>query len=314
MKLDPDVLVDRMRLKSRLRKWQMVAVGVILVSLLILVNVNVVNNPNMKKAGEDFKKMHQDYIARVSLDGIIMDDDYRSQTLKDIAEDKHAKAVIFNIDSPGGTTVGGESLYEEIRNISKAGKPVVIVQHTLAASAAYMASIAGDRIYARQGTVTGSIGVLAQTGEITDLASKLGIKFETFKSAPLKASPSPFEKTTPEAAAAMQSVIDDFYHFFIDLVAERRGMTKEKATQLSDGRVYTGRQALANGLIDAIGGEDEAKEWLYKEKNISRKIEIEDIDIVEPEKTLADKFFGRADRSQLYQRLNLSGLLAIWQP
>lgn len=310
MKMEPDVILDRMRLKQRLRKWQLVSISVILVALLLLVNVNVANN----KSGTDFKKLREDYIARMNLEGIILDDDYRAKIMKELAEDKHAKALIFNIDSPGGTTVGGEALYEELRRISKSGKPVVVVQHTLAASAGYMASIAGDRIYARKGTVTGSIGVLAQTGEITDLAEKLGIKFETFKSAPLKASPSPFEKTTPEAAAAMQSVIDDFYNFFIDLVAERRGFTKEKAAELSDGRVFTGRQAVANGLVDAIGGEEEAKEWLFTEKKISRKLEVEDIDIIEPETTLTEKIFGKPERSQLYQRLNLSGLLAIWHP
>ena len=308
MKQDADFILDRIKLKQSLRKWQVAAILAILICLLVLVSANV------KDSDSDIKKMHQDYIARIELSGIILDDPYRDKVFAELAEDKHAKALIFNIDSPGGTTVGGEALYDGIRKISASGKPVAVVQHTLAASAGYMASIAGDRIFTRTGTITGSIGVLAQTMEVTDLAQKVGIKLETFKSAELKASPSPFEKTTPKAAKAMQDVIDDFYHFFIDLVAERRHLTHEKAAELSDGRVYTGRQALANGLVDQIGGEEEAKAWLVAEKKLSKDIKVEDIDIIEPETTLSEKIFGKPERSQIYQRLNLSGLLAIWHP
>ncbi len=308
MKQDADAILDRIKLKQNLRKWQVFAIVALLLFLLTLVGMN------MSRGNAELKKMREDYIARVELSGIILDDPYREKVLAELAEDKHAKAVIFNIDSPGGTTVGGEALYGELRKLSDAGKPVVVVQRTLAASAGYMASIAGDRIYARKGTITGSIGVLAQSAEITDLAERLGIKLETFKSAELKASPSPFEKTTPKSAAAMQAVIDDFYNFFVDLVAERRKLSPEKARELSDGRVYTGRQALANGLIDAIGGEEDAKKWLQTEKKLPKSIKVEDIEIIEPEKTLTEKIFGKPERSQIYQRLNLSGLLAIWHP
>lgn len=303
--MNADEIIDRIRLKQRLRKWQMLTLLVVILALLVL--IKSVNGVKTEVGG-----IHGDYIARVTLEGIILDDLYREKVLQELAEDKNAKALILRIDSPGGTTVGGEAIYGQIRKISEAGKPVVVVMRTVAASGGYMAAIAGDRIFARHGTITGSIGVIAQTAEFTELASKFGIKLENFKSAELKATPSPFEKTTPKAAAALQNVIDDFYNYFVTLVAQRRGLTQEKALELADGRVYTGAQAAVNGLIDAIGGEEEAKEWLETEKKINKNTKIQDIEIIEPETTLLEHILGDPERSQIYQRLNLSGLLAIW--
>ncbi len=310
MSLTPDILLDRVQLKSRLRKWQVVSALLAVFALLSLTIYATPGNNKEVTVGE----VGEDYIARIKVEGVIMDDTYREKVLKKLIDDKHAKAVIISIDSPGGTTAGGEELYEQVRDIGNSGKPVVVVQRTLAASGGYMVSLAGDHIIARNGTITGSIGVLLQSAEFTGLASKIGVTFNTIKSSELKASPSPFEKMTPKSEAAIQSLIDDFYNYFVKLVAERRHLDLATATKLADGRVYTGTQAVKNGLIDEIGGEKEAMAWLVKNKKISTKLEIEDVKTSEPEKGLKDVLFGDSKESKILDELTTGGLLAIWRP
>src|SRR5262249_34918350 len=147
-------------------------------------------------------------------------------------------------------------------------KPVVAVMRSIAASAGYMVALAADHIVAREGTITGSIGVLIETAEVTELAEKIGIKPVLVKSSPLKGTPSPFEKTTPEAERVIRDVVNDFYNRFVDMVAERRALPRDRVVQLADGRVYSGRKAAEDKLIDGIGGEDEAVKWLVTEKHI----------------------------------------------
>ncbi len=305
-----DILLDRKQLKQRLRKWQVIALLLTIIACLL---VGSQFNPGEKDKVKVGETSH-DYIARIKVDGMILDDTYRDKVLKKLIDDKHAKAVILSIDSPGGTTAGSEELYEEFRDISKSGKPVVVVMRTLAASGGYMTALAGDRIYARKGTITGSIGVLMQSAEFTQLAEKVGVRFDTIKSSELKASPSPFEVMTPKAKAAIQSLIDDFYAYFVDVVAERRHLTHDRAKELADGRVYSGNQAAQNGLIDEIGGEKEAIQWLNKVKKVDSKLEVEDISTTEPEKSLKDVLLGDTKEKSMIDQITTSGLLAIYHP
>jgi len=306
MTLDSDIIIDRKNLKRKITKWQIIALLLVLGVLLALGGKS-----DGGIAREISSASGKDFIARIAIDGVITEDSYRDKIIEEIIKNNKVKALVVNVNSPGGTTVGGEELYQQFKEVSAAGKPVVIVMKTLATSAGYLIALGGDHIIARNGTLTGSIGVIVQSAEFTDLAEKLGIKFETFKSAPLKASPSPFEKTTPEVAAAIDSVIQDFFHYFVGLVASERKMTLEKATQLADGRIYTGSQALKLGLVDQIGGTEEALAWL-KEKGIKAKLEIEDVSIEEPKSPLSDLFFGDVQKSQIFSKLGLNGLLAIW--
>ena len=240
MTLDPDILLDRRRLKRRLALWRVVAI----VALVAVVLVGYARYSGV---------LNRDHVARDDIDGIILDDADVLAALEEIAEDSRAKALIVHIDSPGGTFVGGEQLYDVLRKVS-AIKPVVTVMGTVAASAGYMAAVASDRIFAHQGTITGSIGVIMQTTDITRLLDNLGISAEAIKSSPLKATPSPLEPMTDEARAASQAIIDDMHGLFIEMVAEQRGFEISRVRALADGRVFTGRQAVANGLVDAIGG------------------------------------------------------------
>ena len=310
MTLTPDILLDRVQLKQRLRKWQIAAAILTVVAILGLALSGKTSNSEEKNVGD----VKEDYIARIKIDGMILDDTYRDKVLKKLLDDKYAKAIILSIDSPGGTTAGSEELYDQVLDISKSGKPVVVVMRTLAASGAYMTALGGDHIIARNGTITGSIGVLMQAAEFTGLAEKIGVTFNTIKSSELKASPSPFEKMSPKAQAAIQSLIDDFYVYFVNTVAERRHLDITKAKELADGRVYTGTQAAKNGLVDEIGGEKEALAWLQKNKKISTKLEVQDISTKEPEKSLKDVLFGDSKEAVMLDKITTSGLLAYWQP
>ncbi|MCH7487886.1 MAG: S49 family peptidase, partial [Proteobacteria bacterium] len=183
-----------------------------------------------------------------------------------------------------------------------------------ATSAGYMTALGADHIIASPGSLTGSIGILLQTADITGLLEKLGIKAETIKSSPLKAQPNPLEPFTPEAREAVRSVVLDLYDMFVDMVSERRSIPREKVLGLADGRVFTGRQALSNGLIDALGSESEARDWLAETHKILRSLPVKDLKIVhegEPWRDLLGSVVGKA---LLSERLRLDGLISLWQP
>src|SRR5436189_4750610 len=133
----------------------------------------------------------------------------------------------------------------------RAKKPIVVVLECLAASGGYITASAADHIVARQGSLVGSIGVLFQFPNFTDLMKTVGIKVEEIKSSPLKAAPNGFEPTSPEARAAIDALVKDSYAWFRGLVKERRGMDDAQIEKVADGRVSTGRQAVELKLIDA---------------------------------------------------------------
>ena len=219
----------------------------------------------------------------------------------------------MHIDSPGGTVVGGETLYRALLELGQQ-KPVVAVMDGMATSAAYMAAIATDRLYAREGTLTGSIGVILQTTEVTRLLDMIGVTAKSFKSGPLKAVPSPVEPITPDVAAATQGLIDEMFAMFRDMVLLRRNMTVADAGKFADGRVFTGRQALKAGLIDEIGGERDAIRWLQAERGIPEGLDVRDVRLHRDVENLIDRLTGLARKTILSERLTLDGLVSVWHP
>lgn len=302
MALNADTLLDRLYLKSQISRWRALAIVFAVLALIVLVDRSAAHS-----------SIEKPFIARLTFDGFIEDNQEIYKLIDEMADNPKAKAVIVWLDTPGGSAVGGEELYNHLRQLS-AKKPVVAVMRSVAASAGYMIALGSDYVIAREGTITGSIGVLIETAEITGLTDKLGIKPIIVKSAPLKGSPNPLEKATPESIRVIEEVIHDFYNRFVDMVAERRGLPREKVLLLADGRVYSGRKALENKLIDALGGEEEAVQWLTTKRNISNDLEIKD---VEPEKEygfferIAESVSGRFFQSN---RVTLDGLRAIWHP
>lgn len=300
MALDADYLVDRRRLKRRLLVWRTLAIVAIVGMVVAAVG---------RFAGYS----DSSYIARLKVHGIITDDLRRNQALARIGADHGAKALIVHIDSPGGTVVGGEALYRTLREVAKT-KPVVAVMGQVATSAGYMVALAADRIIAREGTITGSIGVLLQTTEVTGLLEKLGIVTEAIKSGPLKAVPSPFERMTPEVRKVTQALVDDILQLFVEMVAERRGMDWATARSLADGRVFTGRLALKRKLIDAIGGEDAAIEWLERDKSVAPDLPVHDVKIRGEVDRWIDFLDALGRKTVFSERLTLDGLISVWHP
>ncbi|MBM3536354.1 MAG: signal peptide peptidase SppA [Alphaproteobacteria bacterium] len=300
---DPDSLVDRRRLKRQVTGWRFAAVVAAVAAIAAAVG-------RFELLGGE------DHVALVQVSGIIVDDQDRTRTIKRIGDEAGVKALIVRIDSPGGTVVGGESLFRHLRTVAEK-KPVVAVLGEVAASGGYMVALAADHIVAREGTLTGSIGVIMQSTDITGLLAKLGIEAEAIKSGPLKAVPSPLERLSDEGRAATRRLVDDMHQMFTAMVAERRGLPLPRATELADGRVFTGRQARAAGLVDTIGGEEEARQWLT-ERGISRrlpsrKIQIERDDDFWPS-LVRSAIQGVTGKTYLSERLTLDGLVALWHP
>ena len=198
---------------------------------------------------------------------------------------------------------------------------------TLAASAGYMIASATDHIVARKSSIVGSIGVLVQYPDLTGLMEKLGIGLESIKSSPLKAEPSPFNPTTEPERQMIRAMILDSYDWFVGLVTERRPLSREEVLALADGSVFTGRQALKLKLVDAVGGEDVAIEWL-EEQGVDP-----DLEVIEWKKKGSGNFLfaqsimraiagaiglpsSGADliRDLGGDRIFLDGLLSLWQP
>jgi protease-4 len=317
MTLRADELIDRRRLRRKLTFWRVAAI--VIAALAVLGAV--------ASLGGGLGGTAVSHIAKVKIEGTITEDDELLERLAKIRESSSVKGVILSIDSPGGTTAGGEAIFEAVRLIA-AKKPVAAQVGTLAASAGYMIASATDHIVARQSSIVGSIGVLIQYPDVTGLMDKLGIKLEEVKSSPLKAEPSPFNPTTEPERAMIRAMIMDSYDWFIGLVQDRRPLTREQVMALADGSIFTGRQALKNKLIDELGGEREAKAWLAT-KGVDAKL-----DVVEWKKSqstaslfLSSSLFealarlvgldrGHADllREIGAERLFLDGLLSVWQP
>ncbi len=213
------------------------------------------------------------HIAKIRIEGAITEDEKLLALIKKVGEEEAVKGVILTINSPGGTTAGGEALYESVRELAQK-KPVVTQVGTLAASAGYMIAVASDHIIARKTSIVGSIGVLFQYPDLSQLLANAGVKVETIKSSPLKAEPNFFSPASEEAKSMIRRMILDSYDWFVSIVDERRPqLDRAQTLALADGSVFTGRQALANKLIDGLGGEDVAIEWLAS-KGVDGKLDV----------------------------------------
>jgi protease IV len=303
MSLETDLLLDRRRLKRRLMFWRSFAVLAVVAAMLVA----------LRNEGVPFGRAH---LARLTVSGIITDDRKLVEAVSKLADNDSVKALIVTIDSPGGSVAGGEALHDAIARVAQK-KPVVAVMGGTAASAGYMVAVPAARIFAREGTLTGSIGVLLETGEVSGLLKTLGIDAEAITSGPLKDQPSLIRPLTPEGRDVLHGLVMDMYDQFVGMVASGRHMDAVKVRELADGRAYTGRQALRNGLIDAIGGEPDARTWLAQTKGVSADLPVDDVS--------TSGLAGRALSSSLGWMLNsiwkslfsqgviLDGAWAIWQ-
>lgn len=312
-----DDLIDRRQLRRKVTFWRTAA---FLVAVLAIFGAGALMYRD-ERGGQAI-----DHIAKVRIDGTITEDEDLLERLDKIRQTASVKGVILSIDSPGGTTAGGEAIFDAVRRIA-ADKPVVAQVGTLAASAGYMIAAASDHIVARKSSIVGSIGVLVQFPNVSGLMDKLGVTLDEIKSSPLKAEPSPFNPTTEPERAMMRSMIMDSYDWFVGLVDDRRPLDRAQVLALADGSVFTGRQALQNKLVDELGGEEEAIGWL-ESKGVAK-----DLDVVEwkPQPRGASFLWSEAAARALSalglgsqadaalsqlgaDRMFLDGMVSVWQP
>jgi protease-4 len=321
MSLDADLIVDRRRMRRKLTFWRVFSV-LILIAAVVAVAATVRRGNVLTTGG--------DYIARVKITGLIRNDQDRVDSLERLAKSS-AKAVIVRIDSPGGTTAGSEQLHNALRGVA-AAKPLVVVVDGLAASGGYIAAMSADHIVAQGTSIVGSIGVLFQYPNVSELLKTIGVKVEEIKSSPLKAAPNGFEPTSPEARAAVEALVMDSYTWFRNMVRDRRHMDDATLQRVTDGRVFTGRQGIELKLIDQIGNEKTAVDWLAKEKGLKANTPVRDWQLKSRLGDLTMLHLGVrfaleaiglsavAERIealgslQAMERLNLDGLLALWHP
>jgi protease-4 len=316
MVLDAESVVDRRRLKRRLTAWRLaaVALGVLFIGALLMSD---------QQAGPGAILPH---VARITVSGIITDDRKMQELIDKVGKSSQVKAVIVSINSPGGTTTGGEAMYDSVRRLAEK-KPVVAVCGTLATSAAYIVALATDRIFVYGNTITGSVGVIFQWAEVTELLHTLGIKVEEVKSGPLKAVPSPFEPADERARQLTEEMVQDAKVWFVDLVGKRRDIQPGNVPGLTEGRIYSGRQAVEYKLADEIGDEKAAQAWLTKERNVPSGLKIVDWKPAEESAGLfgwlVQSIAGLAGISteqigsiaqHLTATLKLDGLVSVWHP
>mgnify|MGYP005840445009 CR=1 FL=1 len=213
-------------------------------------------------------KVTGDHVALIRVSGVITggrsesglfggsvsgSEDIVTQLVK-ARRDRAAKVVLIRINSPGGSPAGSEEVWNEIRRVRDAGKKVYVSMGDVAASGGYYIACAADRIYADDSTITGSIGVIFSTADLSGLYRKIGINPETIKSGKFKDLGSPDRPLTPEERQILQGIVDSTFARFVKAVADGRNMPVEEVRKLADGRVFTGAQALKHKLVDEIGG------------------------------------------------------------
>jgi protease-4 len=197
-------------------------------------------------------------VALVEIEGLIADSDRLVRELNRHGEDPSIRAVVVRIQSPGGVVGPTQEIHDAIQRLHKQGTPVVASMGSVAASGGYYLAAAATRIVANPGTLTGSIGVILQLAEVEGLLRKVGVRYEVVKAGRMKDVPSFARPMTVEERAVVQAVLDDMHDQFISAIAAGRHMPKDRVRALADGRLYSGRMAQQLGLVDALGGLDEA--------------------------------------------------------
>ncbi len=319
MVADAEMIADRRRLRRKLTVWRVLAFGALLIAV---VTVGLVAAGGTGRFGDA-----RPQIARISVSGLITGDARMTELLRRVGDTGSVSGVVISISSPGGTTTGSEELFQGIRELA-GKKPTVAFVDGTAASGAYITALAADRIVARETSLIGSIGVLFQYPDVSKLLGTIGVSVEEVKSSPLKAEPSGFRPTSPEARAALQAVVNDTYSWFKDLVRNRRGMSDGELAAVSDGRVFSARQALPLKLIDQLGTERDAIAWMERERKVGTGLPVRDwrprgpstFSLWSAAAFGADLFglgqIGSALRAgaSTAAGVELTGMLALWRP
>jgi protease IV len=313
MASDPDLTVDRQRLRRRLVLWRVASVAFFVLALVGAGGHSVFH-------GSTF--VARDHLVRVRVAGVIGSDNRKLIDLIDqAAKTASVRGMILAVDSPGGSVSGGEALHDAVARFA-AHKPVAVTMGGVAASAGYMISVPAQRLFAAQSTLTGSIGVIMEAPDVSGLLDRVGVKVDQLVSGPMKGQPSVVQPLSPEGRQMLQGVVADLFDQFVTMVADGRHMPVDRVRTLADGRPYTGRQALPLGLVDQIGDEHDAKAWLIRTQHLAATIPVVDLKVEARRHwvrqitsgvlgvILGDEWAG----SVVSQGVALDGAVAIWKP
>jgi protease-4 len=196
-------------------------------------------------------------VGVIPIEGIIGDAGEIIDQINEFADSNGIRAVVLRIDTPGGSVAPSQEIYQAVRELRKK-KKVVVSMGSVAASGGYLIAVAADRIVANPGTITGSISAVMHYANVEELLKKVGVRSSVIKSGKFKDIGSPVREMTAEERSLIQGIVDDIYDQFVRTVSENRKIPLSKIVQLADGRVFTGRQAKELGLIDDLGGLQDA--------------------------------------------------------
>jgi protease-4 len=252
------------------RKWIWISVGLGIFLCLVIPLACLGMTALTFAPGTQDGRIWEEAIALVRIEGVIVSgresdllisssgnaySESIIERLERAEKDPSVKAILLRVDSPGGGIVASDEIYQALLEIEK---PVVVSMGEMAASGGYYISCAADEIMANPVSLTGSIGVISTVPNFEGLLDKVGIEMLVFKSGAMKDELSPYRQPTEEEIAHWQSITDEAYEAFLAVVAEQRELDLDEARELADGRVYTGQEALALGLVDRLGNLSDA--------------------------------------------------------
>ena len=286
MSLDWQILEENKKKSFRKGLWRGIFISVSLVAIFFFFS-------NFNNLSSNFP-----HIARISISGIIYDNNKLVETINDLSENENVKSVFVKINSPGGTVVGSESLYVAIDRLSHI-KPVISLMGEVATSGGYIVALASNHILARQNTLTGSIGVIIEYQNFSELSNKIGISIDSIKSGKIKGGQNPLSPFDPLVKNNDQKLVDYSFDWFISLIKNNRNIDPNVIDLVSDGRTLTGGMAMDLGLIDGIGSEKEALEYLETNYPSIKGLKIIDIDIPSSNNFFFEEFFSRISTTDI---------------
>jgi len=196
-------------------------------------------------------------VGIIPIEGIIGDAEELIEQINEFADDRGIRAVVLRIDSPGGGVVPSQEIYQAVRELKKK-KKVVASMGSVAASGGYLIAVAADRIVANPGSITGSISTVMHYANVEGLLKKVGVRSSVVKSGKFKDIGSPTREMTAEERSLIQAIVDDIYDQFVRTIALNRKLPLQRIFELADGRIFSGRQAMDLGLVDELGGLQDA--------------------------------------------------------
>ncbi|MEY4858781.1 MAG: signal peptide peptidase SppA, partial [Pseudomonadota bacterium] len=296
-----DLLAERRRLSRRVSLWRTLAVLGVIAALAVIFG-----------RGDMGGLASGEHVLRLRIEGVITEDRRLLEVIEEARTDSSARAMLLVIDSPGGSMAGGEALHGALKRFAEK-KPIVALMGGTAASAGYMIAMPAQHVLAREATVTGSIGVLLQSFDISELMARLGVRPDILATGPFKAQPNPFQPLTDQGRAEMMRVLEDLHGQFIAMVVAGRRMDEARVRPLADGRVFTGRQALGLGLIDAIGGEAEARAWLAAQKDVPEALPVRDLEPRDRVEKFLNRYVGSLVKTLMAEWFGVDAPRAVWQ-